>query len=251
MRVKFLLLAFSSLFIFPMYAWVSNPYEIYNTITNRTEENVLNEDSFYSYSSTLYEKINEKELDFDAFKYALKGYLNLQNDNDLINSKYLTIIDMSVSANDERFFIINMETFELEHKSLVAHGRNSGSKTATKFSNVVNSHQSSLGFYKTAETYFGKHGFSLRLDGLEFSNSNARDRAIVIHQADYVSYDYIKRNGRLGRSYGCPSLPEEDYKTIINKIKEGSCLFIYYPKNSYLEKSKLLNSTTDLVASID
>jgi len=205
------------------------------------------ETSFLSYSEDIYQKINDNDLDFDAFKYALKGYIQLQKNNELGNSKYLTIIDMSASANTERFYIINMETQKLEHKSLVAHGKNSGSEYAKRFSNKVNSHQTSLGFYKTAETYTGKHGLSLRIDGLEYSNSKARERAVVIHEADYANPDYIKKNGRLGRSYGCPSLPKKDYKKIINKIKEGSCIFIYYPQNQYLSKSKLVKSSSDLV----
>lgn len=231
-------------FIFPVYAW--------NTYTSATNFNTYNRNndnsSFSSFSLELYNKINDADLNFDAFKYGLKGYLKLQNENSLNNSDYLTIIDMSVSANTERFFLINMETQQLEHKSLVAHGRNSGLEYAMKFSNKMSSHQTSLGFYKTAETYIGKHGFSLRLDGLEFSNNQARKRAIVIHEADYASSAFIKKNGRLGRSYGCPSIPKKDYNTIINKIRKGSCLFIYYPETSYLTNSKLINTKTSLLA---
>ena len=231
-------------FIFPVYAW--------NTYTSATNFNSYNRNndnsSFTSFSLELYNKINDADLNFDAFKYGLIGYLKLQNENSLNNSDYLTIIDMSVSANTERFFLINMETQQLEHKSLVAHGRNSGLEYAMKFSNKMSSHQTSLGFYKTAETYIGKHGFSLRLDGLEFSNNQARKRAIVIHEADYASSAFIKKNGRLGRSYGCPSIPKKDYNTIINKIRKGSCLFIYYPETSYLTNSKLINTKTSLLA---
>ena len=239
-KLLFLLTLF--ILIFPVNAWekVSN----HNIPSVSKEEIVTEENSFLSYSEKVYHKINDTELDFDAFKYGLKGFLKLQQENELNNSKYLTIIDMSVSANKKRFYIINMETQELEHKSFVAHGRNSGLEYARKFSNVTNSHQTSLGFYKTAETYIGKHGFSLRLDGLEFSNDKARRRAVVIHEAEYASAHFIQKNGRLGRSYGCPSLPKKDYKVIINKIKNGSCLFIYYPKKSYLENSKLANATT-------
>lgn len=217
------------------------------TTNNYISDYNNSEISFSTYSLDLYDKINDTDLDFDAFKYGLKGYLKLQNEGGLKNTKYLTIIDMSVSANSERLYIINMETQQLEHKSLVAHGRNSGGTYAKQFSNKVNSYQTSLGFYKTAETYIGKHGFSLRLDGLEFSNNNARRRAVVIHEADYANPNYIKKNGRLGRSYGCPSLPKKDYTAIINKIKNGSCLFIYHPKSSYLKNSKLANSTTTLI----
>ncbi len=237
---KLLFLSILFVLIPPTYAW-----ETIIPVTNyHLEEKVNSENSFSLYSAGLYNKINTNELNFDAFEYALKGYLELKNQNKLNNNDYLTIIDMGTSSNSERLFIINMKTQQLEHKSLVAHGRNSGGTFAKQFSNKVNSHQTSLGFYKTAETYIGKHGFSLRLDGLEFSNSNARRRAVVIHQADYASANFIKQHGRLGRSYGCPSLPKKDYKTIINKIKNGSCLFIYYPKNSYLKNSKLVNYTT-------
>ena len=123
----------------------------------------------------------------------------------------------------------------------MAHGRNSGQEFARNFSNKVGSFKSSIGFYKTAETYTGKHGLSLRLDGLEYSNSNARARAIVIHAADYVSTNFIEQNGRLGRSLGCPSLPKKDYHQVVHKIKNGSLLFIYYPEADYLKKSKLAN----------
>lgn len=204
--------------------------------------------SFDSYAYALYEKINDKDLDLDSFAFGLKGYLQLKKDEELKNSTYLTIIDMSRSSNNERLYIINMETQKLEYKSLVAHGRNSGLEFATKFSNIKNSHQSSIGFYKTAETYQGKHGFSLRLDGLEYSNNKARERAIVIHKADYVSKAFIAKNGRLGRSYGCPSLPEKNYSEIIHKIKNGSCLYIHYPESTYITKSNFLNSDESLVA---
>lgn len=225
-------------FIVPIYIGNTNA-----SATNSYDKTNLNDvSSFNLYSLELYSKIDDFDLNFEAFKYGLKGYLKLQNDNLLKNANYLTIIDMSASANTERLYIVNMETLQLEHKSLVAHGRNSGLEYAKQFSNKISSHQTSLGFYKTAETYIGKHGFSLRLDGLEFSNSRARKRAIVIHEANYASAEFIKKNGRLGRSYGCPSIPKKDYTTIINKIKKGSCLFIYYPETHYLKNSKLVNS---------
>ena len=193
-----------------------------------------------SASLTIYQQLNNSDLKFEVFEYALSGYLKLVSQNKLKNSKYLTIIDMGMSSNEERLFIINMSENRIEHQSIVAHGRSSGNEFAKIFSNTVNSHQSSIGFYQTAETYFGKHGLSLRLDGLEYSNDNARKRAIVIHSADYVSESFIKKFGRLGRSYGCPSLPKKDYKEIIQKIKVGSALFIYYSDQDYLNKSSLI-----------
>jgi hypothetical protein len=191
-------------------------------------------------SLLLYKQLNNTDLKFEIFEYALDGYLNLISQNKLDNSKYLTIIDMNMSSNSKRLFIINMHEKKIEYQSIVAHGRNSGDEFAKYFSNTINSHKSSIGFYKTAETYVGKHGLSLRLDGLEFSNNNARKRAIVIHSADYASEIFIKKYGRLGRSFGCPALPKKDYKEIIQKIKAGSALFIYSSNQDYLDKSNFI-----------
>jgi len=232
---KSVLVFLISLFVY------STSFAGYST-TSFDEHPIKTSNSFTAFSVDFYTKLNDTSLDFDAFKFALKGYVKLQNDEALTNTQFLTVIDMSVSSNQERFFIIDMETQQIVFKTHVAHGQNSGGEFAKKFSNRINSHQSSIGFYKTAETYMGKHGFSMRLDGLEYTNSNARARAVVIHQADYVEKDYITKNGRLGRSFGCPSLPKENYNEIIHSIKEGSCLFIYYPEEHYLEKSTLLNA---------
>ena len=198
---------------------------------------------FEDYSSDLYKKLNDSDLNYEAFQTALKGFLSLQSENKIKNERYLTIIDMSISANKNRFFLIDLDNKSIIHKSIVAHGRNSGGEFAKLFSNKIGSFKSSIGFYRTAETYNGKHGLSLRLDGLEQSNNNARKRAIVIHAADYVSDVFISKNGRLGRSLGCPSLPLKNYFKIIDNIKNGSVLFIYYPKQDYLKSSKLARST--------
>lgn len=245
MYKKIFTLTISFILTFPIFA---KETPTTSTNNNPSEKASSTESSFISYSEDIYQRIGDNDLDFDAFKHALKGYVQLQNNQELNNSKYLTVIDMSVSANDERFYIINMETQTVEHKSVVAHGEKSGVEYAKKFSNKVNSHQTSLGFYKTAETYIGKHGLSLRLDGLEFSNNKARERAVVIHAADYVNPDFVESNGRLGRSWGCPSLPDKDYSVIIDKIKDGSCIFIYYPQEHYLSKSKYI-STDNILAS--
>tara|TARA_R110002073_G_scaffold40547_1_gene114805 strand:+ start:12483 stop:13208 length:726 start_codon:yes stop_codon:yes gene_type:complete len=237
MKKRTLLLPLLLLLIFPSYAWKTVP-------STEVIVKTSTEASFKEYSTNLYNLIDEKELDFTAFESALKGYLTLASSQQIDNSKYLSIIDFSKSSSENRLFIIDMEAKKLVQKSLVAHGRNSGLEYASQFSNKVQSFQSSIGFYKTAETYIGKHGFSLRLDGLEYSNNNARSRAIVIHGADYASAEFVTQNGRLGRSLGCPSLPKTIHKEVIETIKEGTCLFIYYPKEAYLQKSKLLNSNT-------
>ena len=127
----------------------------------------------------------------------------------------------------------------------MAHGKKSGNKYAKKFSNLPNSNESSIGFYITGETYTGKHGLSLRLDGMDKGfNDNARKRAIVMHGAKYVSGDFIKKYGRLGRSLGCPSLSMNIYKDVIDTIRDGSILFIYSPGNEFIIKSSVLNSLT-------
>jgi len=193
-------------------------------------------------SIKLYNLLNDKDLKFEVFEKALNGYNKLLRDKKIQNSDFLTVIDLSLSANRNRFFLIDFKSNKIIHKSKVAHGRNSGDEFAKYFSNKIGSYQSSIGFYKTAETYQGKHGLSLRLDGLENSNSNARKRAIVIHSADYVSDMFIKKNGRLGRSLGCPSLPKEGFTNIIKNIKNGSVLFIYYPEKNYLKNSSLASN---------
>jgi len=201
--------------------------------------------SFNQYVVQLYECVNDVDINVEAFNIALKGYYMLLSNSELENKKYLTIVDMSLSSNAERFYVIDMENLELVYRSLVAHGRNSGGEFAFNFSNKQNSFQTSLGFYKTGEVYVGKRGFSMKLDGLEHSNNNARDRGVIIHGADYVSEKFIKENGRLGRSLGCPSLPSKSIIGVIEMLKEGSCLFVYYPQKKYLSKSKLINSNND------
>ena len=127
----------------------------------------------------------------------------------------------------------------------MAHGRNSGGLHAKKFSNVPESYMSSLGFYLTGETYIGKHGQSLRLDGLEEGiNDNARLRAIVMHAAEYAEGSFVKHHGRLGRSLGCPALPDDNFKEIVDLIKDKSCLFIHASENTYRTQSAYIGHFT-------
>lgn len=157
------------------------------------------------------------------------------------NEKLITIIDYNKPSTEKRLYVIDVQNHKLLFNSLVAHGRNTGDNHATKFSNADNSKASSLGFFLTAETYSGKHGYSLKLDGLEKGiNDNARMRSIVIHGADYVSESFISQQGRLGRSWGCPALPTGLSQSIINTIKEGSILFIYGNDENYVTNSVYL-----------
>ncbi len=172
---------------------------------------------------------NYKLPNIESFTKALQAFDKLK-ENGLIKKNILTLVDFSLSSKENRLWVIDLNKNMILFQSLVAHGKNSGNEYAEKFSNKSESHQSSLGLYLTGETYMGKHGYSLRLDGQEKGvNSNARDRAIVIHGADYVSQNFIKQHGRLGRSFGCPSLPSEVSKEIIDLIKDKSCLYVYYP----------------------
>lgn len=178
---------------------------------------------------------------FECFQKAMNGFKKLKAQGK-IKKDLLTLVDFTQSSNTKRLWIIDMATNTVLYNTLVAHGRNSGDEFATAFSNESSSNKSSLGFYATGEIYQGKHGASLRLDGLEQGiNSNARSRAVVIHAADYVSDNFIKAHKRLGRSQGCPALPASLNKEVINLIKDKSCLFIYHPSQSYAAKSKLLS----------
>lgn len=175
----------------------------------------------------------------ESFKEALKGFYKLKAQG-VVSKNIITLIDFSLSANTKRLWVIDLDSNTVLYHSLVAHGRNTGNEYANSFSNASESYKSSLGFYVTGEIYNGKHGRSLKLDGLEKGiNDNARNRAVVIHGADYVSNSFIQNNKRLGRSLGCPAIPVEITEKLISTIKEKSCLFIYFPSESYKRSSTL------------
>lgn len=186
----------------------------------------------------------EAGLSSEVFEMALKGYSKLKEQGRLENPNILTIVDFSQSSKNKRLYVIDFENQKLIHNTLVAHGRNTGDEFAKKFSNVDGSWQSSLGFYVTKGTNMGASvGFSLIMEGLEKGfNDNAQRRQIIVHGANYATQDFINRTGRLGRSFGCPSVPPEAIRPIVETIKDGSALFIYYPDQDYLSKSVLLNS---------
>jgi len=182
-------------------------------------------------------------LSEDAFNYAMKGFDYLNNANLIAKKSIISIVDFSKSSTQKRLFVIDINTGQILFNSLVAHGRNSGNEYATRFSNLPESHQSSLGFYITMGTYNGGNGYSLRLKGCESGiNDKAYERAIVIHGATYVSNQFISNRGEAGRSYGCPALPTDLNKKIIDVIKDGSCLFLYHPTKKYCSSSKIINS---------
>ena len=179
---------------------------------------------------------------FESFEMALKGYMVLK-EKGIAKKEILTLIDFSLSANSKRLWVIDLAKNVILFHSLVAHGKNTGEEYASHFSNRDSSFQSSLGFYSTGEIYSGKHGLSLKLDGLESGiNSNARKRAIVLHGAAYVSDEFIQQNKRLGRSLGCPALPNNLNRAIITAIKEQSILFIYHPSRKKRDNNALFAS---------
>lgn len=214
---------------------------------NSSPSSILKELSFENHfielvssnSANVSIEIPEREI----LSYGIKGYLKMQEEGKISSGKPLTVIDFSLPSTEKRMWIIDMKDGLILHHGLVSHGRNSGDLMAKQFSNVNSSYMSSLGFYLTGETYQGKHGYSLRLDGLEKGfNDKARERAIVIHGADYAHENFIKQTGRLGRSLGCPALPNEIANEVIDMIKEQSLLFIYGKDKEYLNKSSFLNA---------
>jgi len=153
----------------------------------------------------------------------------------------LTVIDYSRPSSEKRLWVYDLNTRELLYEELVAHGQGTGANLATKFSNQPDSHQTSLGLFVTDETYVGRNGYSLRLDGLDKGwNDRARDRAIVMHGAPYVSPQFVKATGRLGRSHGCPAVSDAVAKKLIDRVKGGGLVFAYYPDPNFLKASKYL-----------
>ena len=153
----------------------------------------------------------------------------------------LTVIDYSKPSSERRLWVYDLKTKQLLFEELVAHGQGSGANVATEFSNNDESHQTSLGLFVTSDTYVGKNGYSLRLDGLDKGvNDRARERAIVMHGAPYVSESFVKANGRLGRSWGCPAISELVARKMIDTVKGGGLVFAYYPNSEWLKTSKYL-----------
>lgn len=195
-----------------------------------------------SESQQLYQEINlEGKLNFEAFDAAYYGYTQLKEN--FAKPDIITVIDFTLPSSQKRMCVIDLKNKVLLYHTVVAHGKNSGQLYATEFSNRVNSNQSSLGFFVTENTYHGKNGYSLVIDGLEYGiNDKAKQRYVVIHGANYCNESVIKATGRLGRSQGCPALPHSVNKEIINTIKQGTMLFIYAEDKNYLATSKLVNT---------
>lgn len=190
-------------------------------------------------------RLNSLGLTKQAFDYAVKGFSSLRAMGKLNNDSIISIIDFTLSSVKKRLFVIDIKNYKILYNTYVAHGRNSGTEFAKEFSNDPDSYKSSLGFYVTQNTYKGEHGFSLHLEGEEKGiNDNAYSRSIVMHCAPYVNENFIRRKGYIGRSLGCPALPQKVYKPIIERIKNGTCLFLYSPDVYYLSHSAFLQQAS-------
>jgi hypothetical protein len=237
----------------PVHAYVSESSDTKIVPSELRELRALDEFSFEDSLLNLYAVIGlEKyDLSYDVFRYAMIGYSTLRQQGKLNSKNLLSIIDFTKSSCKKRFYTIDLEQLQVKYFTYVSHGKNTGEDLAKSFSNFVHSNQSSLGFYVTGETYIGSKGYSLKLDGVEQGyNHNMRDRAVVMHDADYVSEYWIKKYGRLGRSQGCPALPKDISKEVIDSIKDRTVIFAYYDDVNYLKNSTFLNLNKLLEASI-
>lgn len=144
-----------------------------------------------------------------------------------VKSDFAAILDFSLPSTEKRFYLLNFKTGQVE-KFYVAHGRNSGGLWAARFSNINGTKQSSLGLYLAGSTYYGGHGKSLNLHGLEASNHRATARDIVLHGADYVSEKFIQEHARLGLSWGCPSVENAHLEKLVKALSNGSLLYFYH-----------------------
>ncbi|GAA4455018.1 murein L,D-transpeptidase catalytic domain family protein [Rurimicrobium arvi] len=183
-------------------------------------------------------------IDPQVFSFAFHGYQRLREAGKLLRPELLTIVDYSLSANTRRLWVIDLVRRCVLYNIHVAHGQGTGDEFAEHFSNRENSHQTSLGFYTTGDTYQGEHGLSLHLHGQdEGFNDAAFSRSIVLHGAAYVSESFIAAHKRLGRSWGCPAVATDLAPKLIRLLQEGTCMFLYYPDASYLSASQWLKKS--------
>lgn len=225
----------SKLFLFVVILLISTSFKEVAIPKSSTHAGVKKDSIFAAHIKEIYDscKLNKKGMSFEVFEKGMTGFYNLKN-RGLVKKNILSIVDFQKSSTNKRLWVIDLKNSTVLFHTLVAHGKNTGEDQAIKFSDIPNSYMSSLGFYQTRETYIGKHGLSLVLDGLDKGfNANAKDRSIVMHGAEYVCEEFIQSNGRLGRSQGCPAVPPKEHKAIIQAVEGGSILYVYYPSSNY------------------
>ena len=209
------------------------------SVTKAAELRRVINQSAYIYSAMGLER---EGLGEEAFEYAWRGYYNLVKKGSIRKRSILSIADFSQSSSEKRMYVIDIRHRRLLYRTYVAHGQNSGSEYAETFSNEPESFKSSLGFYVTRTTYFGKNGLSLKLDGVDNGyNDKAMQRNIVLHGCTYVGDEYLENFGATGTSLGCPALPAAISAKVIHLVKGGSCFFIYHPTQDYLDHSAVIN----------
>ena len=218
-----------------------------NYTTTRSSSPLIPADPAAAMSSVCRQLYADMQLDsmvdYTAFEQAITGAQAIERRNKDI----ITLIDFTKPSTEERLYVLDIRHKRLLFSSLVSHGKNSGGNYATSFSNKVNSYKSSLGFFVTENTYQGKNGYSLVLNGLEKGiNDRARERAIVMHGAAYADPSVVSRGGRLGRSFGCPAVPQKLSRPIIDAIKGGSVMYIYAETPDYLAHSSVLKDADGL-----
>jgi len=203
--------------------------------------NAIDASASVSFARADFDSTSIGNIETDVFEMALDAASCAVRTGAVSAPETLTVIDYSKPSSERRLWVFDLKAKELVYEELVAHGQGSGANMATQFSNEDESHQTSLGLFVTRDTYLGKNGYSLRLDGLDRGvNDRARDRAIVMHGAPYVSEQFVKANGRLGRSWGCPAISAVVAKQMIDRVKGGGLVFAYYPDAKLLKTSKYL-----------
>jgi hypothetical protein len=249
--VKKLFLPASALCLFVIFFATSsfkakNHKAVSSESTTIIDSRILNEHAFTSAASVcdkLYDSLNLNNLGLsrEVMQLAYKGQQKLIERGLLSNDKLVAVCDFSQPSSKKRLYIIDTRNYRVVYNTYVAHGKNSGLNYAERFSNTPESLQSSLGFYLTKSTYSGKHGLSLKLSGLEKGfNDNAEARAVVMHGAEYIGSNRADA-AFMGRSFGCPAVPQAESAKVINILKNGTALFIYHPTQKYLNASTLLN----------
>lgn len=219
----------------PILTNINTPTYLYHSIETMATRSTLDDEAKLFSSKS-------PNLDPKVVKLALLAYKNAVKKG-ITHSKLLTIVDYSKPSKEPRFWVLNLDTHEVLYHELVAHGKYTGMDTADSFSNAPKSRKSSLGLFITEDTYTGKHGYSLRINGLEKGfNDHAKARDIVIHSSNYVNQLYAKTKGRIGRSFGCLALDPLVSTKIINLIKNGTLIFAYHPSTDWLRHSQFLNA---------
>lgn len=158
----------------------------------------------------------------------LTAYANNKGPN--THQRYWAIVDFNQPSTNKRFYVFDTKEGKVE-SFYVSHGRGSEGANddgmAEVYSNEDGSNSSSLGIYQALDEYTGAHGRSMRLQGLEPTNSNALSRAIVLHRADYVSDNFIKQTGRIGRSEGCFAVEPTVADALIDKLRNGTYIIAW------------------------